>query len=94
MKELLKAMSSSSLAEKVSLLPQALEHGELGIDFLIDCLEDPELEIRATAYQLLQDIESEKVQQAITPGILFNPGDKIYHVVQSSMWFNDSFYSL
>ncbi|MEM9506705.1 MAG: hypothetical protein AAGA16_03340 [Cyanobacteria bacterium P01_E01_bin.35] len=42
----------------------------------------------------MQDIKSQKVQQAITPGILFNPGDKIYHVVQSSMWFNDSFYSL
>lgn len=94
MKELLKAINSSTLAEKVSLLPQALKHGELGIDFLIDCLEAPELEIRATAYQLLQDIKSQKVQQAIAPGILFNPGDKIYHVVQSSMWFNDSFYSL
>jgi hypothetical protein len=39
------------------LLPQALEHGESGIDFLIDSLNDPELEIREKAYELLQDIE-------------------------------------
>lgn len=94
MDELLKAIANSSLTEKISILPQALEHGESGIDFLIECLEDPELEIRATAYQLLQDIESDQVRNAITSGFLLNPEDKIYYVFKSDIYFEDSFYRL
>lgn len=94
MEELLQAIANSSVERQVSLLPQALEYGSSGIDFLIDRLNDPELEVRAKAYELLQDVESAKAQQAIAPGLLFNPGDKIFHIRKSTMWFDDSFYSL
>jgi HEAT repeat protein len=78
MEELLQAIAASSIEQQVSLLPQALEYEESGIDFLIDSLNDPELEVRAKAYELLQHNQSQKVQQAIAPGLLFNPGDKIF----------------
>jgi hypothetical protein len=40
MEELLQALASSSIEQQVSLLPQALEYGESGIDFLVKCLGD------------------------------------------------------
>ena len=76
--KLAQKIATSNTEEKVSLLPQALEYGELGIDLLIECLEDAELKVRATAYQLLHNVESEKARSAIAPGFLLNPGDKIY----------------
>jgi hypothetical protein len=94
MKEFLQAIANSSIEQQVSLLPQALDYGDLGIDFLIDRLDDPELEIRAKAYQLLQHNQSQKVQQAIAPGLLINPGDKIYYIQESTMWFDDYGYWL
>jgi hypothetical protein len=94
MEELLQAISNSSIEQQVSLLPQALEYEESGIDFLIDRLKDPELEVRAKAYELLQDVESAKAQQAIAPGLLLNSGDRVYSVYQSGTWFNDSGYYL
>ncbi|MGD1919732.1 MAG: hypothetical protein ACFCAD_13065 [Pleurocapsa sp.] len=92
MKDLLNAIANSSVMQQISLLPQALEYGELGIDFLIECLDDDELEIRAAAYNLLQDVDLEKAKNAIAPGLLFNPGDKIYYLYESTMWFTDSHY--
>ena len=92
--ELLKAIANSNAEQKISLLPQALEYGESGIDFLIECLGDRQLEVRAKAYELLQGIESEKVRQAISPGFLLNPGDKIYSVYQARIWFTDEEYCL
>ena len=94
MKELLQEIANSSIEQQVSLLPQALEHGESGLDFLIDSLNDPELEVRAKAYELLQHNQSQKVQQAIAFGLLINPGDKIYYIQESTMWFTDSDYFL
>lgn len=94
MEHFLNLISQVDTNQKESLLPQALEHGESGIDFLIECLEDSELEIRATAYQLLQDIELDKVKQAIASGLLLNPGDKIYSVYQAAIWFTDESYLL
>lgn len=94
MKELLQAIANSSIEQQVSLLSQALDYGDLGINFLIDCLSDSELEIRAKAYELLQHNQSQKVQQEIAPGLLINPGDKIYYIQESTMWFTDSHYIL
>lgn len=94
MEELLKAIARSNVAAQVLLLPKALAYGDSGINFLIDCLDDPELEIRFTAYQLLQGIESDTSQRAILSGFLLNPGDKIYHVLESDIYFEDSFYRL
>ena len=85
MQELRNAIANSSVTEQISLLPQAIEYGELGIDFLIECLEDTELEIRAKAYQLLQDVDLQKTKDAIAPGLLLNPGDKIYYFCESTI---------
>ncbi len=87
--ELLKATANSSIEQQVSLLPQALEYGDSGINFLINRLSDAELEIRAKAYNLLQDVESEKARKAISPGLMLNPEDKVYSVYQSGILFND-----
>ena len=92
--KLAEGIANSNTEQKISLLPQALKYGELGIDLLIDCLSDREIEIRAKAYQLLQDVELEKAKNAIAPGLLFNSGDKIYYIRESTMWFDDSFYTL
>jgi hypothetical protein len=92
--KLAKDIANSNIEQQVSLLPQALDYGDLGIDFLIDRLDDPELEIRAKAYELLQPNQSQKVQKAIALGLLINPGDKIYYIQQGTMWFNDRCYSL
>ena len=92
--ELLKAIANCNTEQKRSLLPQALEYGELGIDFLIECLSDRELEVRAKAYELLQGVGSEKARSAIAPGLLLNPGDKIYSVYQAGMGFDDVMYYL
>ena len=94
MEELFKVIANSSNARKIPLLSQVLQYGESGIDLLIECLQDPELKIRVKAYELSQDIESQKLQQALAPGLLLNPGDRIYYVRESTMWFNDSFYKL
>ena len=72
MEELLKAIASSGAEQKASLLYKALEYGESGVDFLIENLNDPELKFKAKAYELLQNVESEKAQKAIAPGLLFN----------------------
>jgi len=61
----LNAIANSTTEEKILRLPQALEHGELGIDFLIDLLADPCLKIRAKTYELLRSVGSEKVRNAI-----------------------------
>jgi hypothetical protein len=92
--ELAEVIAASSIEQQVSLLPQALELGESGIDFLIDSLNDPELEVRAKAYELLQHNQSQKVQQEIAPGLLINPGDKIYYIQESTVFFTDESYIL
>ena len=92
--ELLNAIANSTNEKKILLLPQALNCGELGVDFLIDTLADPCLEIRAKAYQLLQSVKTEKVSQAIASGLLLNPGDRVYSVYQSTMCFTDDGYYL
>lgn len=94
MEELLNAIANSSVMQQMSLLPQALQYGELGIDFLIECLNDTELEIRATAYNLLQDVDLAKAKNAISPGLLLNPGDKIYSVYQAGIYYTDRILSV
>lgn len=79
---------------KLYLLSEFVEHGELGIDFLIACLSDKELEVRAKAYELLRSVELKKAKDAIASGLLLNPGDKIYSVYQAGIWFTDTVYLL
>ena len=92
MEELLNAWQTSKVDQKIDLLLQVLQFGEAGIDFLISKLSDRELLVRAKTYQLLQNISSLKVQQAIAPGLLFNPGDNIYCVYESVMQYNDNWW--
>ncbi len=87
-------MANAEVDRKLALLPQLLQRGERGINYLIDCLSDRELIIKAKAYELLQNISSQKVQLAIAPGILLNPGDRIFRVLRAVFSFNDSFYNL
>lgn len=96
MDELQNTLANAELEQKLALFPQLLQQGERGLNYLIDCLSDRELVIRAKAYELLANINisSQQVQQAIAPGILFNPGDRTYKIIQYAIYFNDSFYSL
>jgi hypothetical protein len=81
--------------QRSQLLSTALNYGEVGIDLLIATLnDDPVLAVRATAYQLLQSVDSEKAEAAIAHGILLNPGDQIYGVYKSAIQFNDEFFCL
>ncbi|GAB4529168.1 MAG: hypothetical protein Tsb0014_10930 [Pleurocapsa sp.] len=94
MDDLFKAIACAEIEQKLDLLPQLLSAGTKGIDYLIESLGDRELAIRVKAYELLQNITSQEVQQAISPGILLQPGDKVYSVYRSGMWFTDQKYLL
>lgn len=94
MEELLKAIAVSNNEQKISLLPQLLEYGESGIDYLLECLEDPGLEIRAKAYELLQSVKTDKVKKAIANRLLLNPGDRVYSVYEAGKWYTDTVYLL
>ena len=94
MEEFLSILENASPIEKADLLPLALEYDSSGINFLIKHLNDSELIVRATAYELLKNIELQQAQQAVAEGLLFNPGDTIYQVNQSAIYFNDSNYIL
>ncbi|VEP17046.1 hypothetical protein H1P_530026 [Hyella patelloides LEGE 07179] len=94
MEEFLSILVDANAEQRADLLSEVLEYGEMGINFLIESLKYPELIVRAKAYQLLQDIESEQAQKAIFKGLLFNPGDKIYCLQKSSICFTDSSYLL
>lgn len=94
MDKLLNALRNGNIEQKLALFPQLLQHGGEGIDYLIDCLSDRQLAIRAKAYELLENVASLEAQQAIATGLLLNPGDRIYYIVKPSFWFNDSFYSV
>ncbi|MBL1178402.1 hypothetical protein [Pantanalinema sp. GBBB05] len=81
--------------QRSQLLATALNYSEVGIDLLISILnDDPVLTIRATAYQLLQSVDSEKTNEAIANGILLNPGDRFYCVCKSAITYGDDWYSL
>ena len=94
LREIASLIASSSVKQKISLLPQALMYGESGVDFSIESLSDRSLEVRAKAYELLHGIESQKARNAIAPGLLLNSGDKIYSVYQSEISFSDDGYYL
>lgn len=81
--------------QRSQLLATALNYSEVGIDLLISILNDDlVLSVRATAYQLLRSVDSAKVEAAIANGILLNPGDRIYGVYRSAIWFDDEFFRL
>ena len=94
MDERLNTLTNADIEKKLALFPQLLSQGEIGINYLIKSLSDRELAIRVKAYELLQNISSQQVQQAIAPGVLLNPGDRVYSVYRSGIWFTDEVYLL
>lgn len=77
--------------QRIDSLPDALKYGDAGIDLLIDALNDGEIEVRAKAFQLLKDVESEKVKQIVNKGIPLKKGDKLYCVYASDIDYHDGF---
>jgi hypothetical protein len=76
--------------QRSQLLSIAPNYGEAGIDLLITTLSnDPVLEVRATAYQLLQSVDLEKAKAAIANGILLNPGDRVHSVYKTAIYYTD-----
>jgi hypothetical protein len=68
---------------------------ESEIDLLIESLNNPELKVRATAYELLiNGLKTPKIKLAIAKGLLLNPGDRIYSVWQAGIRFDDQAYYL
>ncbi len=84
----------ASTDQKIDLLIDTLNYDATGTDLLIDLLNDAELKVRITAYELLALIGSEKANAAIAPGIRLNPGDRIYHVYESIIGYDDCWYYL
>jgi hypothetical protein len=88
-------ISIASPEQRSHLLATALTYGEVGIDLLIATLKnDPVLTVRATAYQLLQSVDSATATAAIADGILLNPGDRVYGVYKSAVQFDDESYCI
>ncbi|MGL5942658.1 MAG: hypothetical protein ACRC2S_20235 [Waterburya sp.] len=94
MEELNQKFAIATTNQELKFLADTFQYDAVGIIFLIELLNHSNLEIRAKAYQLLQNIDSKKVRQASSKGILLNPGDRVYTIYKSSIYFNDSFYSL
>ncbi|MGD2181304.1 hypothetical protein [Lusitaniella coriacea] len=80
--------------QKIEILPTALNYGEAGIEFLIKALNDPELTVKATAYKVLKNADTNPAKQAILDGILLHPGDRVYDVYVSDISYDDDFYYL
>ena len=60
MNESVNFSANTELKKQLALLPQLLQQGRNGTNYLIDCLSDRELKIRAKAYELLQNHSSSR----------------------------------
>jgi hypothetical protein len=84
----------ATINQELKLLADTFQYDAVGINFLIELLNHSKLEIRAKAYHLLQNIDSEKVRQAISEGIILNLGDRVYSVYRLGIQFDDQEYYL
>ncbi|BAZ46014.1 hypothetical protein NIES4102_30420 [Chondrocystis sp. NIES-4102] len=84
----------STINQELKFLAETFKYDAVGINFLIELLNHSNLEIRAKAYHLLQNIDSEKVRNSISEGILLNPGDIVYSVYRLGIQFDDQEYYL
>ena len=57
-------------------------------------MDDEEIEVRAKAFQILNNIDLEKANKSVIDGIPLNIGDKVYCVYQSSLSYGDDWYYL
>ncbi|MGB3757259.1 MAG: hypothetical protein WBA07_12940 [Rivularia sp. (in: cyanobacteria)] len=87
-------LETGNKQQRVESLADAIKYGDAGIDLLIEALNDGEIEIRAKAFQLLQNVESGKVKQIVNKGIPLKKGDKLYSVYESIIDYNDYCYDL
>ncbi len=87
-------LETGNTQQRVDCLADAIKYGDAGIDLLIEALDDEEIEVRAKAFQLLQDVDSEKVRQIVNKGIPLKKGDKLYSVYESIIDYNDYCYDL
>lgn len=76
-------LKTGNKQQQIESLASALKYGDAGIDLLIEALNDEEIKVRAKAFQLLQNVESEKAQKAIANLMRLNIGDKVYCVYQA-----------
>jgi hypothetical protein len=67
---------------------------EGSINFLLNCLDDLELLVRAAAYECLKSliIENNAVKEAIDRGVLLRPDDIVYSVYKSGLSYTDDSY--
>ncbi len=87
-------LETGNTQQRVDSLADAIKYGDAGIDLLIESLGDGEIELRAKAFQLLQDVDSEKVKQIVNKGIPLKKGDKLYSVYASYIDYDDECYIL
>ncbi|MEL6461335.1 MAG: GUN4 N-terminal ARM-like repeat domain-containing protein, partial [Cyanobacteria bacterium J06621_15] len=87
-------LETGNTQQRVDCLADAVKYGNKGIDLLINALEDSEIRIRAKAFEILKNQDSEKVQQIVKKGILLRKGDKLYSVYESIIDYNDYCYDL
>ncbi len=87
-------LETGNTQQRVDSLADAIKYGDAGIDLLIEALDDGEIEVRAKAFQLLQDVDSEKVRQIVNKGIPLKKGDKLYSVYASYIDYDDECYIL
>ncbi|VEP16262.1 conserved hypothetical protein [Hyella patelloides LEGE 07179] len=73
---------------------EAEDSEQAEIDLLTQALDNSQLAVRNTAYQLLKGIDSKRAKKSIDKGVKLKPGDKIYSVYQSGRSFTDQDYIL
>ena len=75
--------------------PQEFSSSEVSeTNFLLKALNHSKLEARILAYKLLQGINSDAAQRAISEGLKLNPDDRIFSVYRSGVYFNDVNYNI
>lgn len=70
--------------QKASVLGEALKYGDLGIDLLIEVMQqDQELIVRKHAYAILKNLNLYQAREAVENGIVFYKSDYFYQVYES-----------
>ena len=87
-------LETGNIQQRVDCLADAAKYGDAGVDLLINALEDSEIQVRAKAFEILKDNNSEKVQEIVEKGIPLRKGDKLYCVYASDIDYNDEIYHL
>lgn len=59
-------LESDNIQFQIKALSEALNYGDVGLDLVIDALNNYKREVRKNAYQLLQQREEKKAQQAVS----------------------------